>query len=518
VPATNSLPRDILRPPGAPRTTYDIEVRYIEQTKHLEGLLEIQFENNSSEAISSVLIAWPSKQGSNIELHLKGTEVSLEENSDAKHVITFAKPVQPGHSAELSFSFEGPLRERDWHPRLWWGEDVLAFDDYIVRIEGGDSQWITSGRWDPAQEAFIAEGAPCFGLLRKRKQWLIIEDEIRGVLVRVAFSKSEEVCARHCLKAACEAIDYYVDWVGFYPACSFWIIPGIDKPWGGGPLAPGIVLLYGMSTFDESEKDDWTYLTAHEIGHQYWGEYILTRYMPWPSTPFFKTFEQLTNAAGFESGRGLIEWLHLGMGIYMDRMFAQQRGLDIGPPRQRMRFYLKGVAEGIDTTLEGRPYPKGIDYNNIIAHSKGFAAISAFAQVIGHQAFERVVFRCLREYGGQRVTSGILQSLCEEEYGQPLDELFEDWVRSSKVLDYRISRSRTVSVDGEYRTEVVVACHGTLRMPVPVRAEFEDGMADQRVTDPSLDETVLVFRSPAPIKRIRLDPEDLLPLPEREAS
>ncbi|MFC2079679.1 hypothetical protein ACFLSZ_06835 [Candidatus Bipolaricaulota bacterium] len=493
----------------APRAQYRIEAVADPLRHHIKGRQTVAFRNNSAAPARLFCFDWV--RSANSSLVLESPNGRLRDDLPGNRLaLELEEPVGREELVTLSMRFDGEMKERDWHPRLWWGQEALAFDDYSVRVDVPSHYSVaTSGRWNLVEEAYEATGVPCFGLLLS-EQLDVVETEIQGVLIQAAFKKNGEACARHCLQAAADAIEYYIDWVGFYPSTSLWIAPGIDQPWGGGPFAPGIVLLYGMETFADSPADYWTYLTAHEIGHQYWGEYILTNYMPWPDTAFFREFVRTMNNAGFESGRGLLEWLHLGMSIYMDRRFARSRGLKVGSPRQRMAHYLQGIAEGIDTTLEGRPYRKDIDYNNIIAHSKGFSAISAFAQVIGHDAFERVLVRCLRKYGGRRVTLEILQQVCEEEAGLDLGWLFDSWVTTNEILDYQVVSSSSRHVNGEWLTAITVARIGSMRMPVPVRVAFEDGTTQTQLTDRNLDRTLLEFRSAAPVARVELDPHEEL--------
>jgi len=47
-------------------------------------------------------------------------------------------------------------------------------------------------------------------------------------------------------------------------------------PLGGYPFATGIVAIHGQETFKEGEPLVWwQHITSHEIGHEYWGEWVL---------------------------------------------------------------------------------------------------------------------------------------------------------------------------------------------------------------------------------------------------
>jgi hypothetical protein len=495
-------------PKLAPKVTYEIDVRVDGAVESLEGSQVVSWINDSREEVRSLRVLWDHQADRGLD---PGTVGRIEAAGEDRSVLHLGAPVAPGDRVELQMTFRGPANALGWHPRLDWGGPP-PFDRYEVCVEtAGDPLVIATGRRQGDTDLYLADGAPCFGFV-VREGFEVVQADVDGVLVQAAYSEKTKRWARHVVDTAADAIRFYTEWAGFYPATSLWIVPALDEIWGGGPLAPGIVLQYGAQRFAEVPPNQWTYLTAHEIGHQYWGEYVLTHYTPWPDTPGFRRFEAAMAEAGYGSNRGLLEWLPLGAGIYMDRLYARSRGVDVGHPRRRMQRYVDGAREGIDTTLEGKPYPKDVDYNNIIAHSKGFAAISAFAHTIGHEAFERILRRCLAEYGGQRVDSADLQRLCEEESGQDLEWLFEAWVRTNQVLSYEVTATECEEGEGGFQTIVRVQRTGTMRMPVPVEVTFEDGSTQRGKTDRLLDEAALTFRSGSPLSSVVFDPDEELAL------
>jgi len=500
---------ELWSPGRAPKAAYEIDVRVDHAKATIEGIQTVSLRNDSPECIRALRVLWNDGSERRLEVGSSGRIEVSEKNGLA---LRLEEPVGPGDRVELRMAFRGSAEVLGWHPRLDWGGPP-TFDRYAVRVETkGDPLVIATGRLQSKTDLYETDGAPCFGLL-VREGFRVLREDVDGILVQVAHTEKTEAWSRQVLDAAADAIRFYTGWAGFYPAAaSLWIVPALDEIWGGGPLAPGIVLQYGAERFEEVPLDHWTYLTAHEIGHQYWGEHVLTKYIPWPDTPGFRRFETAMAEAGYASDRGLLEWLPLGAGIYMDRLYARSSGVDVGPPRRRMQRYLDGAREGMDTTLEGKPYPQDVDYNNIIAHSKGFAAISAFAHTIGHEAFERVLKRCLAEFRGRRVDSTDLQRLCEEESGRNLGWLFDAWVRTNQVLRYEIASTECTSSGREYETTVRVRRTGAMRMPVPVEARFEDGSAQVATTDRLADESVVAFRSAAPLRAATLDPNGELAL------
>jgi tetratricopeptide (TPR) repeat protein len=104
------------------------------------------------------------------------------------------------------------------------------------------------------------------------------------------------------------------------------------------------------------------------------------------------------------------------------------------------------------------------------------------------------------------------RAFCEQETGQELGWFFDQWVSSNKVLSYDIASQTCEKKDDAYVTEMEVRCLGTLKMPLPVVARFEDGTTQRACTNRLRDVDTVRFESQAPLKNVELDPNHALPL------
>mgnify|MGYP001386836215 CR=1 FL=1 len=102
--------------------------------------------------------------------------------------------------------------------------------------------------------------------------------------------------------------------------------------------------------------------------------------------------------------------------------------------------------------------------------------------------------------------------MCEQETDEDLGWFFDPWVNSNRYLAYRIAARDGHKEDETYTTEVQVRRLGTLKMPVPVVACFEDGTSQRVFTNRLHNVDTLRFRSRSPLKEVRLDPEGALPM------
>jgi hypothetical protein len=385
------------------------------------------------------------------------------------------------------------LRDQDkvtlvtWFPRLWWG--IETHDDFDVKIDVPPTYAIaTSGRFNNTSRYYEARAAASFGVFLG-KHMRVAEKSSGDVLIRCLFTDKGEECARLVLKTAVDAVNFYRSWLGFYPFRSLSIVPGYDSPVGGYPAATSLAVIHGEERMSEKPAIHWRWITAHEIDHMYWGQFVLDKDSP--------------------------GWLWIGMGIYGDREYIRARGLSLQMHRELMARYIQGVREHVNTTVAITPEQRSdvdFDFNNIVTHGKGFSIVSALAIYLGKDTFDRIYRRCLRRFGERRMGLAGFQTVCEAESGEDLTWFFDQWVRSNRYLSYQITSQDCVRRNGKYVSTIRVERTGTLSMPVPVVAYFQDGTSLQKSTERLEDINLLKFESSAPLQRVAVDPDSELVL------
>lgn len=421
-------------------------------------------------------------------------------------LMALPEPIRPGERVTLDVRFtaramvsNGQVHFGVWYPRLWW-DGLPVRETFKLKLDAPAGYAVAaSGRLNTASGAYENDRVTThFGIFLSHSM-KTERREAAGVEITALFTEKGRACARYCLDAAADIISFYNDWLGFTPHRSLTILPGGPRPMGGYPYASGIVVIHGQETFDpgkgEKENRWWRWITAHEIGHQYWGESVMSGGVP-----------------GDYTG----SWLMIGMGICADKEYMLRRGYGWDRHRGFIDGYLEGVKAGRDTTLDAPPSlvkVQKFDRNNILIHGKGFAVLSALEMVLGRESFDRVYRRTVREYAGKRLEWREFQRIAEGETGESLGWFFEDWVRSNKILECRVvSRSSAPAEDG-FASEVRVEYGmNSIRMPVPVLAAFEDGSSQTRTTDRLARTSVFRFASRAPLKDVVLDPDKRLGL------
>jgi tetratricopeptide (TPR) repeat protein len=483
-------------PVTPPRAHYSIEVRFVPDTSRLEGTESIRFRNDTRRPIGRIALDW---YGDVLRVRANGVPA---EPSPGKHRIAlFDLPsdVAPGGEIKLLVDF-GALWKLDPHtgsaitsylsPHLWWGFGTL--DDYEVRLRIPDGYTVgTSGRYDSRAGLYRAEGARRFGLFIG-KGYESAEADAGDVDVRAVFTAAGRPCAELLLKTAVDVIGFYRHQFGFYPQRSLTIVPGMDYPAGGYPPAAGLVVIHGQERLSERPEAFWRWITAHEIGHMYWSNYVLAQ------------------------GPNSLSWLMIGLGLHADREYRLARDIKGGVGALEQN-YVSGVKQGLDTTMDVTEEQMDAihwDFNNTVEHGKSTAMLNALESVVGAETFAGIYRRCLKEYAGKQLGWREFQRISEIESGQDLDWFFEEWVRSSASADYRVAGQECSPAGGLFNCTVRVDRLGAMRMPVAVAARFQDGSEQRVQTDRMADLDELKFQAKSPLEAVVIEPDSAVALAE----
>lgn len=483
-------------PVAPPRAHYSVNIRFVADTSRLEGTETIRFRNDTRRPIGRIALKWYGDV-----LRVRANDVPAERSPGKYGIALYDLPqdVRPGGEVELSIDFGAPWKV-DPHngsavtsflsPHLWWGFGTL--DDYEVRFQVPDGYAVaTSGLYDPRAGAYRAEGVRMFGLFIG-KGYESAEADAGDVHVRALFSAASRPCAELLLKTAVDVIGFYRRQFGFHPHRSLSIVPGMDYPAGGYPPATGLVVIHGQERLSERPEAFWRWITAHEIGHMYWGDYVLAQ------------------------GPDSLGWLMIGLGIHADREYRRARDIKGGVGASEWN-YVSVVKQGLDTTMDVTDEQKEAIqwyYNNTVEHGKSAALLNALESVIGAETFASVYRRCLKEYAGKQLGWREFQRISEIESGQDLDWFFEQWTRSSGSADYRVAGQECSPAGSKFDCTVRVERLGAMCMPVTVAARFEDGSEQRVQTERLADPDELKFQAKSPVKEVVIEPDAAVALAE----
>ncbi|MGC9344621.1 MAG: M1 family aminopeptidase, partial [Bacteroidales bacterium] len=371
-------------------------------------------------------------------------------------------------------------------PRLWW-ENIPVSDSYRVKMNKPPGYSVAvSGRYDTGTGYYSNNNASNFGFFFSRR-CSPIEDEIMGVKVRILYPEDGKKVADLVLETARDVIPFYSDFFGSYPYEFLNILPGGDGVYGGYPFASGMVVIHRMQYFEYGTPRHWRWITAHEIGHQYWGEYVLDSDNP--------------------------PWLWIALGIYADREFSKHSGLSDSWYRNWTELYLDGIRKGYNTILHLRPEEEvGLEFdrNNYVVHAKGFSFISALELALGKEVFQSVFKAAFDEYGGYSMSLDEFQLICEIISGENLNWFFDPWTRTNKYLSAVIGDTKSEKTDNVYKSIVNIYHDGGIIMPIPVFGLFSDGTSQVKYTNRLSRHSMVEFESISPLVGAAISPDGYL--------
>ncbi len=498
-------------PKDPPKAQYIIEgkIHISNQKVTIEGKEQITTQNTSPIPLSVLAIQWNIDSNPSLSIKMNKTLLKILNQKEGISTgsplfVQLPKAVKRKGKIKLDIEFKytdtqkdapDAVDVREWHPVLWW-EDISTQDSYKVKMDIPEGYALAiSGRLNKKSGFYENNSVTTYFGIVLDKNMKTEQRETEGVQITALFTPEGEECARVCLETAVDAVKFYKEWHGFYPFDFLYIVPGRNVPDGGYPYASGVVVIHGQQKFKDMPLLHWKRITAHEIGHQYWGEYVMSDDYP-------------------SSYRH--SWLMIGMGICADRAYIVSRNLSKEKYQSYLSRYRKGLEKYYDTTADAPAtiiYRQRFDRNNVIIHGKGYSILSALESTIGEDTFEKIYMKCVKDYGGKRLGYRDFWEICEHASGQDLAWFFEQWVRDSKYLCYQIVSQESQKEGDKYITSVTVERKDhSLSMPIPVKAIFEDGSSQLASTNRFLKKSMLVFESPSKVKEVVIDPEHRLPM------
>jgi hypothetical protein len=505
IAADNTSGAAFFSPGIPPETSYTIDCK-IGKDGVFHEKIQVTIRNTTGKQLAQLAFDWIEDENSSCSVSIKGKQLNplpgYGKRTESPVLYRLPAALNPGEQVVLNINASCRSRLQEalekstnyrvsgWHPELWWG--YRTHSSYDVKLEvPGEYVLTTSGRFDPKTGRWKGENIRSFAIVIG-KELDVLEDRAGEVLIRVLYPRHEKArkCALLLMATAKDVINFYRERFGFYPYPVLSIVPGYTRPWGGYPVATNVVAVHGMEAYPERGELHWKWITAHEIGHQYFIEHVLQK------TSHY--------------------WLVIGLGIYADREWTYARNLGNKKHENFIKRYVYGINKRYDTRAVVHEDDQELidyDFNNVVQHGKGYSIIAALDFMLGKETFNRIYSRLLKEFKGRELDTKDFQNVCEEVTGQDLEWFFSQWVYSSRYMSWKVLSKNCVKNDKPnkgYTSSIVVKNSGTLKMPVPVRAYFADNTIQEQRTDRFLDVNELTFESSTPLKEVKIDPDGIM--------
>jgi aminopeptidase N len=148
------------------------------------------------------------------------------------------------------------------------------------------------------------------------------------------------------------------------------------------------------------------YLVAHELAHQWFGDWVTCR--DWPHA-----------------------WLNEGFATYFEHLEREDR-LDkdeyLVGVESDLRAYLHEASGRYSRPVVCRDYGEPIDLFDRHLYEKGALVLHLLRHNLGDKVFFRALGKYLQSHAASHVTTEDLRAVLEQEAGRSLDRFFDEWV------------------------------------------------------------------------------------------
>jgi hypothetical protein len=340
----------------------------------------------------------------------------------------------------------------------------------------------------------------------------IVEDSVTissgTVKIRLLMQPGHMASAPRYIDALKGTMKKFDEWIGPYPYSQITVV---DPPHGGGPAG-------GMEypTFITADTTWWIPngmklpegVVEHEFGHQYWYAMVATN-----------EFEEA--------------WLDEGINQYteckiMDALYGRDTDflntrVATASERNLALFVYMGVAELDPMTRFGWKFLDSNSYGGI-TYDKTALVLLTLEHLIGEQKVRQAQHVYFERYRFKHPTRDDFMNTVNEVAGQNLDWYWNQAVRGTQVLDYRVLSAGSERADWadknalkkekkgetEYISNVVVHRKGDFIFPVTLEVKFDNGETVREQWDGQDRWHRFTWQKKAKLASAQIDPEDAI--------
>lgn len=327
----------------------------------------------------------------------------------------------------------------------------------------------------------------------------LMELEGDGYTVVGLLPPGESEAFRLAVELASEAVAWYRNTYGFFPVRQIGIIPG-PRRWGGGFPLPNVFMIHRANL----QQDFLRWITAHELGHYYWGLYVLSA-----------TDDRL-------------DWLALANGILADHSYLAATSGRTVDEVLRDRGAGDMLVDYLEAMLENREQRLGIgnaqedsldlgfDYNSLIRHGKATVGVHLQARRLGTERFLRLQRELLEEFRYRPLSVAEFARRMEAAGAAGAGEFFDKWSRGDARIEFDVHRVESQTTEDGWLHRVHISQVGTIPYDLDVElvtadsARFVRTIPAQRFAAEA--NQVMEVILPQRLADVRLDPEGKLPM------
>ena len=340
----------------------------------------------------------------------------------------------------------------------------------------------------------------------------IVEDSVTissgTVKIRMLMQPGHMSSSQRYLDALKGTMKKFDEWYGPYPYAQITVV---DPPHGGGAAG-------GMEypTFITADTTWWVFdgfklpevVVEHEFGHQYWYGMVATN--EFEEAWLDEGINQYSEAKVMDALYGRdVDFLNTRVGI------ASERGTD-------HNGYVS-VAEFDPMTRFGWKFLDSGAYSGI-TYTKTAVVLLTLEHLIGEEKVRQAQHVYFERYRFKHPTGDDFMSTVNEVAGQNLDWFWNQAVRGTQILDYRILSADSERADWadknapknekkgetEYISNVVVHRKGDFILPVTLEVKFDNGETVREQWDGQDRWHRYTWQKKAKLVSAEIDPENAI--------
>lgn len=415
----------------------------------------------------------PLADSAQIELHVEFVYDLMEVPPEGQMAVTLA--IRSGHrngvyTIALWYPKLAVYDEAGWHLEQYsyLGEFYGDFADYMVELTvpasfevgaTGQLEFEVTGSLTKTL-SFFAENVHDFAWVASTR-YQVKELQWEGITVRGLYLERPTLGEQ-----GLDAIQFYSEQFGLY-AYPVFTIAQVEA--GGGMEYPALIMI-GFGSDRE---------IAHETAHQWW-------------------YGAIGNNEFDEA------WLDEGFTAFSEeRYLIERRGYLEDFARSSLRFHEPG-----EIVLQpASQYPSLSIYAEAV-YTKGSGILWMLRGLLGTEAFDGLLREYYKRFRFQNVTTSDFAALADEISQRELDWFFDEWLRTTKTLDFSAKDVRsTLQGEGRYQNTFTVSRAGEATMPVVIQLTDFNGAMQRIEWDGQEAEKQFTVEGTAPLQRVTVDPE-----------
>lgn len=329
------------------------------------------------------------------------------------------------------------------------------------------------------------------------------------VTIRSFYFPEHEKTGKHVAQYARDAIAYFSKTYGRYPYANLTVAEVGMR--GGAMEYPQLIMLcypsYSMPSFMSALRQ----MTVHETGHQWFfgmlmNDEVNETWLDEGFTTFIAEAEYLGSKGGYFDVEALDDLPIIGpllKNFWNTEMQPSLRDvLSLG------YWMLRLANEEVPLLVRREDIRSGQTRSD---YERGAFTLLALQAVVGEETFFKIMRSYVERYRFQRVTTQDFTQVAEEVSGQDLGWFFDQWLLTTKQIDFVIEDVIVHAVDEGYVIRIVLRQDGEMRMPVDVEVTLENGEVLNSRWEGRERHGVLTFYAAAYPQSVVVDPKKVFP-------